>query len=106
MIARAVVLALLGAAGLCAQDLSASADALVDTAYPDVNFGSANYLQTGGTTTTYLRFDLSSLAASTLLTSPNSKVNLVLWVGRPWDCRESAGFASLRCLERVHANFQ
>lgn len=81
LIRRAVLCALLGAYGLYAQDLSASGDAFVDTFYPNLNFGTANYLQTGGTTKTYVRFDLSSLPTA-LLSSPNARVNLSLWVGR------------------------
>src|ERR1700733_2425930 len=79
--ARAVFLVMAGTARLYAQDLAVSADALVDSSYPAVNFGSANYLQTGGTTRTYLQFDLSSLPAG-IAASPNAKVNLALWVGR------------------------
>lgn len=79
--ARSVTLALLGATFLYAQDLSVSADGFVDTAYPNLNFGTASYLQVGGTAKTYLRFDLSNVPAAAL-SSPNTKVNLVLWVGR------------------------
>ena len=81
LVMRIAILTMAGVSCLYAQDLPASADALVDTLYPTVNFGAATYLEAGGTTTTYVRFDLSSLPAG-ILTSPSTKVNLVLWVGR------------------------
>ena len=66
---------------MIAQTLSPSDDALVNTAFPTINFGSLPYLEAGDTSTTYIKFDLTSLPAGMAVTSI-SKVNLVLWVNR------------------------
>src|ERR1700678_658533 len=66
---------------LIAQSLSPSDDALVNTAFPTVNFGNLPYLEAGGTSRTYVRFDLSSLPAGFLLPA-GSQVNLILWLNR------------------------
>src|SRR6185312_9510813 len=55
-----------------------AADAYVDSGYSSVNFGSAPYLQIGGSTQTFLQFSLASLPSG----FSASKANLVLWVNR------------------------
>lgn len=68
------------------QTLSPVQDAHVSTAFPSVNFGSAQLLQVGqtagaGTTKAFVQFDLSALPPGTSVTSV-SRVNVVLWVNR------------------------
>ena len=63
------------------QTLQIVGDAHVNTAYPAVNFGSSVYLTVGGTSTSYLQFDLSSLPAGTNVANV-TKVNLILFVNR------------------------
>ncbi len=71
---------MLAAAGL-AQELPVSGDAHVNSLYPDVNFGALPFLQTGGTTRTFVKFNLSGFPPGA---SPSdvSRASLVLWVGR------------------------
>ena len=71
---------MLAAAGL-AQELPVSGDAHVNNLYPDVNFGALPFLQTGGTTRTFVKFNLSGFPPGA---SPSdvSRASLVLWVGR------------------------
>jgi hypothetical protein len=71
---------LLTAAGL-AQELPVSGDAHVNSLYPDVSFGALPFLQAGGTTRTFVRFDLSGISPH-LSPSELSRASLVLWVGR------------------------
>ncbi|HTA43413.1 MAG TPA: DNRLRE domain-containing protein, partial [Bryobacteraceae bacterium] len=66
--------------GLFAQTLSPSDDAYVNTAFQSTPFGNLPILEAGGTTSTYIRFDLSSLPSG--IASSISKVNLQLWVNR------------------------
>src|SRR3984893_13122296 len=80
MNARIVFVLLLAAAGL-AQELPVSGDAHVNSLSPDVNFGALPFLQTGGTTRSFVRFDLSGLPPR-LVPSDVSRATLVLWVGR------------------------
>ena len=76
-----VVFALMMAATGLAQELPVSGDTHVNNLYPDVNFGALPFLQTGGTTRTFVRFDLSGIAPG-LNPSDLSRASLVLWVGR------------------------
>ena len=76
-----LVLALLMATTCLAQGLPVSGDAHSNSLYPDVSFGALPYLQAGGTTRTFLKFDLSKLPTS-LSPSDVSRASLVLWVGR------------------------
>ena len=71
---------LLTTAGL-AQELPVSGDAHVNSLYPDVSFGALPFLQAGGTTRTFVKFDLSGLPPH-LSPSDLSRASLVLWVGR------------------------
>src|ERR1700675_4212340 len=71
---------LMTAAGL-AQELPVSGDAHVNSLYPDVSFGSLPFLQTGGTTRTFVKFDLSGMPPH-LSPSDLTRASLVLWVGR------------------------
>jgi hypothetical protein len=48
---------LMTAAGL-AQELPVSGDAHVNSLYPDVSFGALPFLQAGGTTRAFVKFDL------------------------------------------------
>ena len=64
-----------------AQELPVSGDAHVNSLYPDVSFGALPFLQAGGTTRTFVRFDLSGLPPH-LSPSDLSRASLVLWVGR------------------------
>ena len=76
----ALVVAVVICQGLLADSLPVAADAHVNTAFPSVNFGNIPFLQIGGTARAYVKFDLSSLPATTA--DDVAKVNLVLWVGR------------------------
>jgi hypothetical protein len=67
--------------GLVAQTLSPSDDAEVNTAFPSTNFGNLPYLEAGGPSQSFIRFDLSSLPAG-ITGASISKVNLVLFVNR------------------------
>jgi hypothetical protein len=67
--------------GLVAQTLSPSDDAEVNTAFPSTNFGSLPYLEAGGPSQSFIRFDLSALPVS-ITAATVSKVNLVLFVNR------------------------
>ncbi len=80
MTGRIVFALIMAAAGL-AQELPVSGDAHVNNLYPDVNFGALPFLQTSGTTRTFVKFDLSGLAPG-LSPSDLSRASLVLWVGR------------------------
>ena len=82
-----LVFALLMVAACLAQELPVSGDAHLNSLYPDVNFGTLPFLQTGGTTRAFLKFDLSKLPP---IASPLdvSRANLVLWVGRVADAGE------------------
>src|ERR1700730_1467702 len=80
MNARIVFGLLLAAAGL-AQELPVRGGGHVKRLYPDVNFGALPFLQTGGTTRSFVKFDLSELPPR-LSPSDVSKATLVLWVGR------------------------
>ena len=71
---------LMTAAGL-AQELPVSGDAHVNSLYPDMSFGALPFLQAGGTTRTFVRFDLSGIPPH-LSPSELSRASLVLWVGR------------------------
>ena len=82
-----IVFALLMTAACLAQELPVSGDAHLNSVYPDVNFGALPFLQTGGTTRTFLKFDLSKLPP-TLSPSDVLRANLVLWVGRVADAGE------------------
>ena len=79
---RRIVFALLltAAAGL-AQELPDSGDAHVNSLYPNVNFGALPFLQVGGTTRAFVKFDLSGVATGSTPSSV-SLATLVLWVGR------------------------
>lgn len=68
-------------AALTAQTVVPSDDAHVNSALPAVNFGNSPFLEVGGTSRAFVRFDLSSLPAGTG-TAVGSRVNLVLWVNR------------------------
>jgi len=76
-----VVFALMMAATGLAQELPVSGDTHVNNLYPDVNFGALPFLQAGGTTRIFVRFDLLGLAPG-LNPSDLSRASLVLWVGR------------------------
>ncbi len=76
-----MVFALLMTSACLAQELPVSGDAHLNSLYPDVNFGALPFLETGGTTRTLLKFDLSNLPP-TLSPLDVSRANLVLWVGR------------------------
>jgi len=76
-----IAFALLMAAAGLAQELPVSGDAHVNSLYPDVNFGALPFLQTGGTTRTFVKFDLSGFPPG-VSPSDLSKASLVLWVGR------------------------
>jgi hypothetical protein len=71
---------LTSAANLRADSIAASGDAHVNSALPSLNFGSMPFLQTDGTTRTYVKFDLSSFPGM-LTGSAVVKGNLVLRVG-------------------------
>ncbi len=68
-------------ADLTAQTVVPSDDAHVNSALPAVNFGNSPFLEVGGTSRAFVRFDFSSLPAGTG-TAAGSRVNLVLWVNR------------------------
>jgi hypothetical protein len=55
--ARIVFALLMTAAGL-AQELPVNGDAHVNSLYPDVSFGALPFLQAGGTTRAFVKFDL------------------------------------------------
>ena len=76
-----VAFALLLSAACSAQELPVSGDAHTNSLYPDVIFGALPFLQTGGTSRTFLKFDLSEVPP-TLSPLDVSKATLVLWVGR------------------------
>jgi hypothetical protein len=80
MNARIVFAFLMAAAGL-AQELPVSGDTHVNSLYPDVSFGALPFLQTGGTTRTFVKFDLSGFPPR-LSPADLSRASLVLWVGR------------------------
>jgi hypothetical protein len=63
-----------------ADDLPVAADVHVNSAFPALNFGSSPFLQVGGATRAFIRFDTSSLPSA--LPSPTARVNLILWVGQ------------------------
>jgi hypothetical protein len=67
--------------GLMAQTISPSDDAHVNSAFPSVNFGNSPFLEVGGTSLAFVKFNLSTLPAGTG-TAAGTKVNLVLWVNR------------------------
>ena len=77
----ALALLTVAAGPVAGAELPVSADVHVNSAFPDLNFGASPFLQTGGVTRTFLRFDTSSLPAG-VLASPIARVNLVLWVGQ------------------------
>ena len=65
---------------LSAQLLPVVGDAQVNSTYPSTNFGTLPFLQVGGTSKAYVKFDTSSLAgidASTVL-----RARLTLWTNR------------------------
>src|SRR5882672_1099553 len=78
---RLGILALTMIAPILADQLPVSADAHVNPAFPAVNFGNSPFLQVGGGSRAFLRFDLSSLPPG-VAASPLARVNLVLWVNR------------------------
>jgi len=78
---RALAIVLSIAAGAAwADELPVAADAHVNSAFPALNFGSSPFLQVGGATRAFIRFDPSSLPSA--LPSPTARVNLIVWVGQ------------------------
>src|SRR5690242_7713229 len=67
--------------GLKADTPPVSGDAHVNSVLPGINFGSAPFLQVGGTSRAYLKFDQSSLPPG-LGPADVRKASLILWVGR------------------------
>ena len=80
MNARIIFTLVMAAAGL-AQELPVIGDTHVNSLYPDVSFGALPFLQTGGTTRTFVKFDLSGFPPR-LSPADLSRASLVLWVGR------------------------
>ncbi len=78
---RIIFALLLTAAATLAQELPDGGDAHVNSLYPDVNFGSLPFLQVGGTTRAFVKFDLSVVPAGSASSSVSS-ATLILWVGR------------------------
>ncbi len=74
-------LALVASHNLYGDSLLVTGDAHVNSAFPSVNFGSAPYLEVGGTTRAYIQFNLSSLPTG-LTPADVGQVNLILWVNR------------------------
>ena len=72
---------LLTAAASLAQELPDGGDAHVNSLYPDVTFGSLPFLQVGGTTRSFVKFDLSVVPTGSAPSSVSS-ATLILWVGR------------------------
>ena len=71
----------LAVVALPAAELPVAADAHVNSAFPNLNFGNSPFLQVGGGTRTFLRFDTSALPEGAL-SSALARVNLVFWVGQ------------------------
>ena len=69
--------ATLGLAPLAAQVLPVAGDAQVNRTYPSTNFGTLPYMQVGGSSSAYVKFDTSSLAG--IDPSNVMRARLVLW---------------------------
>ena len=104
------LLFLLVTVGLCvapfahAQTLQVVGDSFANTAYPSVSSGSSVYLSAGGSSSTYLQFDLSSLPSGTNVANI-TKVNLILFVGPDWHRRNPPGRRGRRAMDRIGLRF-
>jgi hypothetical protein len=76
-----IALALVMTAAGLAQELPVSGDAHVNSLYPDVNFGAFPFLQAGGNTRIFLKFDLGGVPPN-ISPSDVSRASLILWVNR------------------------